>query len=280
MCRGWWRRLRRRLADRGMRHRYYSTKWGRFLTEDPLGVWGDPIGMGNDYQYAGGNPGVYGDPFGLQVGHHFVPRELWRSGGPNSVGIFSDAVQDIFDTTTGAFSKKGVHRYDEAHKLYNAAVKGEMDRWLRGLGKSPSKVTQAEARKVLEYVRSGPCNKVIRAFNERLLRHVEARAAAVAARLAARYGVRALTTTGAKKGAKKAVAPLFFAYDWYESGSLGHATQQAVWPISEALTGASGYGLHQSEDGVDARRATDMSELVPEVALPVVKDYQPMCVPP
>jgi RHS repeat-associated protein len=50
-----------------MRHRYYSAKWGRFLSQDPLGVWGDSAAAGNDYSYGGSNPLTFSDPFGLQV---------------------------------------------------------------------------------------------------------------------------------------------------------------------------------------------------------------------
>jgi RHS repeat-associated protein len=50
-----------------MRHRYYSPQWGRFLTQDPLGVWGDPATWGNSYSYGSASPLVQGDPLGLQV---------------------------------------------------------------------------------------------------------------------------------------------------------------------------------------------------------------------
>ncbi|MBL8723721.1 MAG: hypothetical protein JNK49_06715, partial [Planctomycetes bacterium] len=50
-----------------MRHRYYAPQWGRFLTQDPLGLWGDLAGMGNGYQYGANTPLVASDPMGLQV---------------------------------------------------------------------------------------------------------------------------------------------------------------------------------------------------------------------
>jgi RHS repeat-associated protein len=50
-----------------MRNRYYSTATGRFLSGDPIGAWGDAVGSGNGYQYAGSRPGAMGDPFGLQA---------------------------------------------------------------------------------------------------------------------------------------------------------------------------------------------------------------------
>ncbi len=50
-----------------MRHRYYSTSRGRFITQDPIGVWGDWLGLGNGYSYAANAPQVYCDIMGLQV---------------------------------------------------------------------------------------------------------------------------------------------------------------------------------------------------------------------
>jgi RHS repeat-associated protein len=49
-----------------MRNRYYSVETGRFLTRDPIGVWGDMGNLGNEYGYAWGRPLVVGDPMGLQ----------------------------------------------------------------------------------------------------------------------------------------------------------------------------------------------------------------------
>lgn len=50
-----------------MRNRYYHTGWGRFLTQDPLGIWGDQQGFGNGYAYGTGSPLVQEDRHGLQI---------------------------------------------------------------------------------------------------------------------------------------------------------------------------------------------------------------------
>ncbi len=50
-----------------MRNRYYSSALGRFLTQDPIGIWGDPASSGNGYAYAGSSPQVRWDPMGLQT---------------------------------------------------------------------------------------------------------------------------------------------------------------------------------------------------------------------
>jgi RHS repeat-associated protein/uncharacterized repeat protein (TIGR02543 family) len=48
------------------RARHYDPATGRFLQEDPLGAFGDPLNLGNAYTYVGNNPWTYVDPFGLE----------------------------------------------------------------------------------------------------------------------------------------------------------------------------------------------------------------------
>jgi RHS repeat-associated protein len=50
-----------------MRNRYYSVETGRFLSGDPIGVWGDGLNCGNETAYCGNEPLANGDPFGLQA---------------------------------------------------------------------------------------------------------------------------------------------------------------------------------------------------------------------
>src|SRR5262249_8231614 len=50
------------------RNRYYSPGLGRFVTADRLGVWADLAHFGNPYAYAGNNPLMFLDPYGLQLG--------------------------------------------------------------------------------------------------------------------------------------------------------------------------------------------------------------------
>jgi RHS repeat-associated protein len=47
------------------RARFYDPTNGRFLSQDPIGNWGDHANFGNGYGYVGGMPLRYNDPFGL-----------------------------------------------------------------------------------------------------------------------------------------------------------------------------------------------------------------------
>jgi RHS repeat-associated protein len=49
-----------------VRNRFYDPRTGRFMSRDPIGVWGDAGNMGNEYAYAWNRPLVVGDPLGLQ----------------------------------------------------------------------------------------------------------------------------------------------------------------------------------------------------------------------
>ena len=47
------------------RARYLDTVMGRFLSRDPLGIWGDPANIGNSYAYCSNNPINGTDPSGM-----------------------------------------------------------------------------------------------------------------------------------------------------------------------------------------------------------------------
>ncbi|MBI1854181.1 MAG: RHS repeat-associated core domain-containing protein [Planctomycetes bacterium] len=50
-----------------MRARYYSATMGRFMSRDPIGVWGDASNLGNAYNYGANNPHTYTDPMGTEL---------------------------------------------------------------------------------------------------------------------------------------------------------------------------------------------------------------------
>jgi RHS repeat-associated protein len=49
------------------RARYYDAETGRFLQRDPIGIWGDGVGLGNGYAYVGNDLANLTDPYGEKV---------------------------------------------------------------------------------------------------------------------------------------------------------------------------------------------------------------------
>src|SRR5690606_20929431 len=47
------------------KNRYYSPELGRFVSRDPIGVWGDVVNFGNGYGYVGNAPAALSDDMGL-----------------------------------------------------------------------------------------------------------------------------------------------------------------------------------------------------------------------
>jgi RHS repeat-associated protein len=76
-------------ADVGLyyyRARYYDPAEGRFLSRDPIGVWGDTSNLGNAYAYVGNDPLNQNDPLGL------CPDWICRS-----IGVFGHFVMGGLD---------------------------------------------------------------------------------------------------------------------------------------------------------------------------------------
>ncbi len=48
------------------RTRHLHPGLGRFTSRDRIGLWGDPMNMGNPYSYVGNAPGMFTDPYGLE----------------------------------------------------------------------------------------------------------------------------------------------------------------------------------------------------------------------
>ncbi|MBX3727791.1 MAG: hypothetical protein KF858_01290, partial [Candidatus Sumerlaeia bacterium] len=60
--------LRRPSATEQVNHyrlRTFDPSLGRFTTRDPIGIWGDPLNLGNGYTYTGNAPWSWLDPWGL-----------------------------------------------------------------------------------------------------------------------------------------------------------------------------------------------------------------------
>jgi RHS repeat-associated protein len=69
-----------------VRNRFYDPRTGRFMSRDPIGVWGDGGNMGNEYAYAWNRPLVVGDRLGLQSGLDLFEQPSAGGGSPTSGG--------------------------------------------------------------------------------------------------------------------------------------------------------------------------------------------------
>ncbi|MBZ0154544.1 MAG: hypothetical protein K8J09_23695 [Planctomycetes bacterium] len=59
------------------RNRYLNVELGRFMSQDPLGAWGDPGSRGSAYTYGSNAPLTHGDPFGLQEVLASQLHQMW-----------------------------------------------------------------------------------------------------------------------------------------------------------------------------------------------------------
>ncbi|MBX3469260.1 MAG: hypothetical protein KF878_20490 [Planctomycetes bacterium] len=83
-----------------VRARAYDPGLGRFAQRDPIGVWGDPVSLGNAYTFAGNNPVTLRDPRGLWAEDLAIAipsiligaRSLGRNLGQ---GNFLEALTDV-----------------------------------------------------------------------------------------------------------------------------------------------------------------------------------------
>ena len=68
-----------------MRARVFSTREGRFLQRDPIGVWGDELNIGNAYTFVGNNPMRFRDPTGLTSDDRGNRRDVFDRARSESV---------------------------------------------------------------------------------------------------------------------------------------------------------------------------------------------------
>ncbi len=60
------------------KNRYYSPPLGRFLSRDPIGMWGDEATWGNGYQYAHHSPMGLLNPFGKNLKRSYIKEKTRR----------------------------------------------------------------------------------------------------------------------------------------------------------------------------------------------------------
>lgn len=96
------RRLEPEIGLYYYRARHYAPEMGRFLSRDPLGIWGDAGNFGNGYDYAGNNPCTCIDPTGKTitvyyrsipgVGHSFVRVQEMDKNGK----VINERIMDVY----------------------------------------------------------------------------------------------------------------------------------------------------------------------------------------
>ena len=109
---------RRLDSENGLYHvraRYYSASLGRFLSEDPIGPWGDRVSVGNAYAFAGNGPYDRYDPTGT---HHLgsspeMPVCWYTDTGTGSSGWSCD--DGLVTPDACAHEIGGRHMWTGAH---------------------------------------------------------------------------------------------------------------------------------------------------------------------
>ena len=95
----------------------------REINQDPAGY----IDGANTYQFVMGNPVGKVDPWGLAVGHHIIPGQIYNESGlfnPQSPGY-----RFFKNFYTGKTDPN--HGWSKAHELYTKAVKKLVEKWLK-----------------------------------------------------------------------------------------------------------------------------------------------------
>ena len=106
------------------RARYYDSHLGRFISQDPLGLWGDAANLGNGYAYTGNDPIDRTDPTGMHLCYNaadscnpyeyqgstsYTEEECWQYGFFFYNGGCLRSVPESFLPTSTASSYQGTH---------------------------------------------------------------------------------------------------------------------------------------------------------------------------
>ena len=207
------------------------------FTRDPIGFEGSEWDL---YEYCESTPLGYTDPFGLRGdGHHIIPWSVFD-------GKVSAEVQAIFDGAGGRMAHPCYTNHNGkilngvGHPTYTSAVQQEFLNFLNG--KDPALMTPAEAERFLAHIRNMPPNSAIGKFLIGVQKEIQEaieKAAKLAAKSSALKCCKKIGATIAKK-AGPGCAILFFCKDAH-AGGVGHACNEAAWPVSQIWVNPQGF---------------------------------------
>jgi len=122
-------------------NRYYSATTGAYLSRDLMIIGGLINGI---YLYSKNNPRQNHDVWGLAVGHHIVPRQVFKD--------LPDEVAKYFDKqTTGKIP--GGHGWSKEHKAYNQEIMKLLDDFLKKNNICRKTIDVDHAKEFLELVK-------------------------------------------------------------------------------------------------------------------------------
>ncbi|MBI5764011.1 MAG: RHS repeat-associated core domain-containing protein [Planctomycetes bacterium] len=225
--------------------RHYSPQLGRWLQRDPIGYAGGSVNL---YEYAVSAPLFWIDPYGLDLitfssiqgltsspigGHHWVPQAVRRNHlddlSPEADGVLKKNTSGPLDD----------HGWTKEHLEYNDEVDKELQKFKKKKGISKArKMNEAEAKEFVETIRDRCGNEKIKRFNEAIKKSVIKTEKEVAEKTEETVVKKVVKRVRKRvgKGIASKIVPFigvgFFAYDWYQGG-LGHAVNEATWPVSE-----------------------------------------------
>ncbi len=137
------------------RARYQNPSQGRFISRDPIGIWGDPANRGNGYAYVGDNPTRFTDPYGMlqnaSCGSQWWDA-LWDCGAALVGGIgLVDTGGALAFVAGVTFVRAGSSCYNDLVGMYNS---GCTDTYQGGYFEVPSGTSVSPGPRALEGARS------------------------------------------------------------------------------------------------------------------------------
>jgi RHS repeat-associated protein len=87
------------------RQRVYDPVMARFLSRDPVGVWGDALNLGGAYCFVGNNPTLWRDPTGLTIWVMIAERKVEKDKRGATISTVEHHGKYQYDMTNGQLVK-------------------------------------------------------------------------------------------------------------------------------------------------------------------------------